>query len=65
MRALGQPMQRVLIYLWSPLVIFETAHSAHVDALVLPLLVLAGGFALRWIIVNAGQVSAIVHAASF
>ncbi len=27
------------------------------------LLVLAGGFALRWIIVNAGQASAIVHAA--
>ena len=39
LRALGQPVQRVLIYLWSPLVIFETAHSAHVDALVLPLLV--------------------------
>jgi uncharacterized membrane protein len=31
----------VLIYLWSPLVIFETAHSAHVDGLVLPLLVSA------------------------
>jgi len=39
LRALGQPVQRVLIYLWSPLVIFETAHSAHMDALVLPLLV--------------------------
>ena len=39
LRALGQPPQRVLIYLWSPLVIFETAHSAHVDGLVLPLLV--------------------------
>ncbi|MBN1148018.1 MAG: DUF2029 domain-containing protein [Anaerolineales bacterium] len=30
---------RVLIYLWSPLLIFESAHAAHVDALVLPLLV--------------------------
>jgi hypothetical protein len=39
LRAIGQPPQRVLIYLWSPLVIFETAHSAHVDALVLSLLV--------------------------
>jgi alpha-1,6-mannosyltransferase len=39
LRAMGQPLERVLIYLWSPLVIFETAHSAHVDALVLPLLV--------------------------
>ena len=29
----------VLIYLWSPLLIFETAHSAHVDGLVLPFLV--------------------------
>jgi hypothetical protein len=42
---LGQPVQRVLIYLWSPLVIFETAHSAHVDALVLPLL--AGAWLMR------------------
>jgi len=39
LRGLRQPPQRVLIYLWSPLVIFEIAHSAHVDALVLPLLV--------------------------
>jgi alpha-1,6-mannosyltransferase len=39
LRTLGQPAYRVLIYLWSPLVIFETAHSAHVDGLVLPFLV--------------------------
>jgi alpha-1,6-mannosyltransferase len=39
LRALGQPPQRVLIYLWSPLVIFEIAHSAHVDGLILPFLV--------------------------
>jgi alpha-1,6-mannosyltransferase len=39
LRALGQPAHRVLIYLWSPLVIFETAQSAHVDGLVLPFLV--------------------------
>ena len=41
LRALGQPPQRALIYLWSPLVIFETAHAAHVDGLVLPVLVAA------------------------
>jgi alpha-1,6-mannosyltransferase len=39
LRALRLPDRLVLIYLWSPLVIFETAHSAHVDGLVLPLLV--------------------------
>jgi hypothetical protein len=39
LRALGRSPMAVLIYLWSPLVIFETAHSAHVDGLVLPLLV--------------------------
>ncbi len=39
LRALGQNPERALIYLWSPLLAFETAHSAHVDALVLPLLV--------------------------
>jgi alpha-1,6-mannosyltransferase len=36
---LGRSELAVLIYLWSPLVIFETAHSAHVDGLVLPLIV--------------------------
>jgi alpha-1,6-mannosyltransferase len=39
LRDLGRPTARVLIYLWSPLLIFETAHSAHLDGLVLPLLV--------------------------
>jgi hypothetical protein len=39
LRALGRPPARVLIYLWSPLLAFETAHAAHVDGLVLPLLV--------------------------
>ena len=31
----------VLIYLWSPLLIFEVAHAGHVDGLMLPLLILA------------------------
>jgi alpha-1,6-mannosyltransferase len=32
---------RLVIYLWSPLLLFETAHAAHVDGLVLPVLVAA------------------------
>jgi hypothetical protein len=39
LRDLGRPTARAVIYLWAPLLIFETAHSAHVDGLVLPLLV--------------------------
>lgn len=39
--AMNKPRQLALIYLWSPLVIFETAHSAHLDSLVLPVLVAA------------------------
>ncbi len=39
LRALGRSPARVVIYLWAPLLVFETAHSAHMDALVLPLLV--------------------------
>jgi hypothetical protein len=45
LRALQQPPERVLIFLWSPLLLFEIAHSAHVDALYLPLI--AGAFLLR------------------
>lgn len=39
LRDLGRPPARVVIYLWAPLLVFETAHSAHLDGLVLPLLV--------------------------
>ena len=39
LRALGRSPARLLIYLWSPLLAFETAHAAHVDGLILPLLV--------------------------
>jgi hypothetical protein len=39
LRALGRAPARVTIFLWSPLLAFETAHAAHVDGLVLPLLV--------------------------
>lgn len=39
LRDLDLSPARVVIYLWSPLLIVETAHAAHVDGLVLPLLV--------------------------
>ena len=39
LRSLGRSPARLLIYLWSPLLAFETAHAAHVDGLILPLLV--------------------------
>ncbi|MFW9894123.1 MAG: glycosyltransferase 87 family protein, partial [Candidatus Thorarchaeota archaeon] len=39
LRTLGRSAGRVLIFLWSPLLAFETAHAAHVDGLILPLLV--------------------------
>lgn len=45
LKTLGLPPERVLIFLWSPLLIFEVAHAAHVDALYLPLLV--GALLLR------------------
>ncbi len=41
LRALNQPLERVLLYLWSPLLVFEVAHAGHVDGLLLPLLILA------------------------
>ena len=41
LRVLKLPDTRALIYLWNPLVIFETAHAAHVDGIVLPFLVAA------------------------
>ena len=41
LRALGHSPARSLIYLWSPLLAFETAHAAHLDGLILPLLVAA------------------------
>lgn len=41
LKAIGRSPARVLIYLWSPLLAFETAHAAHVDGLVLPLMVAA------------------------
>jgi len=39
LRDLGRSPLRVIIFLWAPLMIYETAHSAHLDALILPLIV--------------------------
>lgn len=39
LRDLAYSPARALIFLWSPLLVFETAHAAHVDGLVLPFLV--------------------------
>jgi hypothetical protein len=36
---LGRSSSRLMIYLWSPLLAFETAHAAHLDGMVLPFLV--------------------------
>jgi hypothetical protein len=46
LRAMGRPSLHALIFLWSPLLIFELAHSGHLDGLVLPLLM--GAFLARW-----------------
>ena len=41
LRIFNQPPERILIYLWSPLLVFEVAHAGHVDGLMLPLLIAA------------------------
>jgi hypothetical protein len=41
LRLAGQPAQRLMIYLWSPLVIVEVGHGAHLDALMNGLTLLA------------------------
>jgi len=38
LRRLGLPRTRALIYLWNPLVVVEFAHGAHVDALMICLI---------------------------
>ncbi len=39
--AAGLPASRVLLYLWNPLIIIETAHGAHLDAVMIFLALLA------------------------
>jgi hypothetical protein len=43
----GLPDQNLLIYLWNPLVIVEFAHGAHIDALMLFLMMLAIWFLVK------------------
>ena len=44
----GLPAHRLLIYLWNPLVIVETAQGAHVDALMVMLMMLAVYSMCKW-----------------
>ena len=41
LRHFNLPPERILIFLWSPLLVFEVAHAGHVDSLMLPLLIAA------------------------
>jgi hypothetical protein len=58
---LGLARQRVLIYLWNPLVVVEFAHEAHVDAWMIFLMMLA-----FWLLVRSANrhLSAIALAAA-
>jgi|SaaInlStandDraft_4_1057021.scaffolds.fasta_scaffold12061_2 hypothetical protein len=47
LRVLGLRKQNILIYLWNPLVIIEFSHSAHVDALMIFLMMLAFWFLVK------------------
>lgn len=46
LRSMGLPRSRVILYAWHPLAVFEAAGSGHVDALVVPLVLLA---LLAWV----------------
>jgi hypothetical protein len=54
----GLPRHRVLIYLWNPLVVIETAHGAHIDTWMVFLALLAVWLALA---VGARQWSRLRH----
>lgn len=41
LKTTGKPPERVVLYAWSPLVVYEFAGSGHVDVLMLPFLLLA------------------------
>ncbi len=47
LRQLGVPVSRAVIYAWNPLVLIETWGSAHLDAAVLPVVVVAACVAAR------------------
>jgi len=48
LRLFGLPRRRVLIYLWNPLIILEFAHGAHIDSLMIFLVM-----ATFWLLVKA------------
>jgi hypothetical protein len=52
------PAQRLIIYLWNPLVIVEVAHGAHIDAWMLLLALMAVYFALKQAEENSQQSTA-------
>ncbi len=63
----GLPRHRMLIYLWNPLVIVETAHGAHIDTWMVFLALLAVGLALApgagcWARLRRGWLSPVVLA---
>ena len=47
LKMLNLPRGRVLIYLWNPLIVIEFSHSAHIDALMLFLIMLSFWFLVR------------------
>jgi alpha-1,6-mannosyltransferase len=59
LRRLGLPPLRALIYLWNPLVIIEFAHGAHVDALMICLMMTA-----LWALVAATKFPSVVTLAA-
>ncbi len=54
LRRLGAPDAAVLVYAWSPLVVFEGAQAGHVDLAVIPLVLLALGWRQDGSSVRAG-----------
>jgi hypothetical protein len=54
LRRLGAPDTAVLVYAWSPLVVFEGVQAGHVDLAVIPLILLALGWRQRGSSVRAG-----------
>jgi len=58
LRRLHLPTRNVLIYLWNPLVVIEFAHGAHIDALMIFLVVLSFWFLAKANGVNGWRVSA-------
>jgi hypothetical protein len=60
LRQIGLPRARVLIYLWNPLIMVEFAHGAHVDALMICLMMTA----LRALVVARSKLPSVVALAA-